>query len=218
MNIFQWLIEFVLHLDKNLALLMSQIGAWTYLPLFFIIFMETGFVITPFLPGDSLLFAAGSLAALENSPLNILVLYLLLASAAIIGDNVNYWIGHTIGPRVFTEKIRFLKKEYLARTHVFFEKHGSMTIFLARFVPIIRTFTPFIAGVGAMTYGRFLVIDVIGGFVWAAIFTFGGYFFGRLPFVRDHFSIVIIAIILVSLLPAMVQAIRLRRQGDERPV
>jgi len=209
MNVFQWLIEFVLHLDKNLALLMSQIGAWTYAPLFLIIFMETGFVVTPFLPGDSLLFAAGSLAAMDNSPLNIFVLYLLMASAAIIGDNVNYWIGHTIGPRVF---VRFLKKEYIDRTHVFFEKHGSMTIFLARFVPIIRTFTPFVAGMGAMTYGRFLLIDVIGGFVWAAIFTFGGYFFGSLPFVKDHFSIVVIAIILVSLVPAMIQAIKIRRE------
>jgi membrane-associated protein len=213
MNIFQWLIEFVLHLDKNLALLISQIGAWTYVPLFLIVFLETGFVVTPFLPGDSLLFAAGSMAALDKSPINIFLLYGLMALAAIIGDTVNYWIGHAIGPRVFTEKIRFLKKEYLDRTHVFYEKHGGMTIFLARFIPIIRTFAPFIAGVGAMTYRHFILYNVVGGLVWAALFTFGGYFFGQLPFVKDHFSIVIIAIILISLVPAVIEAIKVRKES-----
>jgi len=215
MNIFQWLIEFVLHLDKNLALLISQIGAWTYVPLFLIVFLETGFVVTPFLPGDSLLFAAGSMAAMDKSPINVFLLYGLMALAAIIGDTVNYWIGHALGPRVFTEKIRFLKKEYLDRTHVFYEKHGGMTIFLARFIPIIRTFAPFIAGVGAMTYRHFILYNVIGGLVWAALFTFGGYFFGQLPFVKEHFSIVIIAIILISLVPAVIEAIKVRKESAE---
>jgi membrane-associated protein len=196
MNIFQWLLEFVLHLDKNLALLISQIGAWTYVPLFFIVFL-----------------AAGSMAAMDKSPINVFLLYGLMALAAIIGDTVNYWIGHAIGPRVFTEKIRFLKKEYLDRTHVFYEKHGGMTIFLARFIPIIRTFAPFIAGVGAMTYRHFILYNVIGGLVWAALFTFGGFFFGQLPFVKDHFSIVIIAIILISLVPAVIEAIKVRKES-----
>lgn len=210
MQFIQTVIDFFLHLDKHLGELIQQIGIWTYLPLFFVIFMETGFVITPFLPGDSLIFAAGTLAALPESPLQIVVLFLIMAAAAILGDTVNYWIGHYIGPRVFTEKVPFLKKEYLDRTHQFYEKHGGITIFLARFIPIIRTFAPFVAGVGAMSYGHFITYNILGGLVWTAIFSFGGYFFGNLQIVRDNFSLVIVAIILISVLPVFIEIIKNR--------
>ena len=208
MELIQTIIDLFLHLDKHLGNLIQQIGAWTYVPLFFVIFMETGFVITPFLPGDSLIFAAGTLAALPESPLNIVVLFLGLAAAAILGDTVNYWIGHYIGPRVFTEKIPFLKKEYLDRTHKFYEKHGGITIFLARFMPIIRTFAPFVAGVGAMSYGRFITYNVIGGLAWTALFTFVGYFFGNLEIVQKNFSLVIVAIVLISVVPILFEMIK----------
>jgi membrane-associated protein len=208
MELIQTIIDLFLHLDKHLGNLIQQIGAWTYVPLFFVIFMETGFVITPFLPGDSLIFAAGTLAALPESPLNIVVLFLGLAAAAILGDTVNYWIGHYIGPRVFTEKIPFLKKEYLDRTHKFYEKHGGITIFLARFMPIIRTFAPFVAGVGAMSYGRFITYNIIGGLVWTALFTFVGYFFGNLEIVQKNFSLVIVAIVLISVVPILFEMIK----------
>ena len=213
MQIIKDLVDFVLHLDQHLATLIAQVGIWTYAPLFFVIFLETGFVITPFLPGDSLLFAAGALASLPQSPLNIFVLYVVLAAAAIAGDTVNYWIGYTVGPRVFTEKVRFLKKEYLVRAHEFYEKHGNMTIFLARFVPIIRTFAPFVAGIGRMSYGHFISYNVFGGLVWAALFTFGGFFFGNIPFVKNNFSLVVIAIILISMVPAGVEIVRSRRKS-----
>ena len=208
MELIQTIIDLFLHLDKHLGNLIQQIGIWTYAPLFFVIFMETGFVITPFLPGDSLIFAAGTLAALPDSPLNIIVLFLGLAAAAILGDTTNYWIGHYIGPRVFTEKIPFLKKEYLDRTHKFYEKHGGVTIFLARFIPIIRTFAPFVAGVGAMSYGRFITYNIIGGLVWTALFTFVGYFFGNLEIVQNNFSLVIVAIVLISVVPILVEMIK----------
>jgi membrane-associated protein len=208
MELIQTIIDLFLHLDKHLGNLIQQIGIWTYAPLFFVIFMETGFVITPFLPGDSLIFAAGTLAALPDSPLNIVVLFLGLAAAAILGDTTNYWIGHYIGPKVFTEKIPFLKKEYLDRTHKFYEKHGGITIFLARFIPIIRTFAPFVAGVGAMSYGRFITYNVIGGLVWTALFTFVGYFFGNLEIVQNNFSLVIVAIVLISVVPILVEMIK----------
>jgi membrane-associated protein len=156
MEFIKTIIDLFLHLDIHLGELIRQIGMWTYVPLFLVIFVETGIVIFPFLPGDSLLFAAGTLAALPESPLSVVGLFLFLAIAAILGDTTNYWIGHYIGPRVFSEKIPFLKKEYLDRTHKFYEKHGGITIFLARFMPIIRTFAPFVAGVGAMSYGRFI--------------------------------------------------------------
>ncbi|MGA9396661.1 MAG: DedA family protein [Anaerolineaceae bacterium] len=208
MQFIQTVIDLFLHLDKHLGELIQQIGIWTYLPLFFVVFMETGFVVTPFLPGDSLIFAAGTLAALPESPMNIVVLFLILAAAAILGDTVNYWIGHYIGPRVFTEKIPFLKKEYLDRTHQFYERHGGITIFLARFIPIIRTFAPFVAGVGAMTYGQFIIYNIMGGLVWTALFSFGGFFFGNLEIVRNNFSLVIVAIILISVLPVFIEIIK----------
>jgi membrane-associated protein len=208
MELIQTIIDLFLHLDKHLGNLIQQIGVWSYAPLFFVIFMETGFVITPFLPGDSLIFAAGTLAALPESPLNVVVLFLGLAAAAILGDTTNYWIGHYVGPRVFTEKIPFLKKEYLDRTHKFYEKHGGITIFLARFIPIIRTFAPFVAGVGAMSYGKFITYNIVGGLVWTALFTFVGYFFGNLEIVQNNFSLVIVAIVVISVVPILVEMIK----------
>ena len=197
MNLILFLIDFVLHLDKYLGQIIQNYGTWTYLLLFFVIFMETGFVVTPFLPGDSLIFAAGTFAGLGY--MNIGILFALLAIAAIAGDTANYWIGHYIGPRAFSGSIRFLKKEYLDRTHAFYEKHGGKTIIIARFIPIIRTFAPFVAGVGAMTYGKFIAYNVIGGLAWVAIFSFGGYFFGNLPIVQENFTFVILAIIFISI-------------------
>jgi membrane-associated protein len=202
------IISLFLHIDDYLAEIIKNYGAWTYGLLFLIIFMETGLVITPFLPGDSLLFAAGTFAGM--GALNVWLLIIILSAAAILGDTVNYWIGHYIGPRAFSGNIRFLKKEYLDRTHEFFEKHGGKTIILARFIPIIRTFAPFVAGVGAMTYGRFLLYNIVGGIVWVIVFTLGGYYFGRLPFVQDNFTVVVLAIILISVLPAAYEFLKSR--------
>jgi len=211
MEIINFLIDFVLHMDEHLAIIISQYGTWTYGLLFFIIFLETGFVVTPFLPGDSLLFAAGTFAALGS--LSPWVLFMLLGFAAILGDTVNYWIGHYIGDRAFSGTIRWLKKEHLDRTHEFYEKHGGKTIILARFIPIIRTFAPFVAGVGAMTYGRFITYNIVGGISWVAIFTFMGYFFGNLPFVKKNFELVIFAIIFISLLPPIIEYFKARKES-----
>jgi membrane-associated protein len=176
--------------------------------------METGFVVTPFLPGDSLLFAAGTFASPAlGSSLNIFLLWALLCTAAILGDTVNYWIGHFIGPKAFKGEVRFLKKEYLDRTHDFYEKHGGKTIIIARFIPIIRTFAPFVAGIGAMNYGRFITYNVVGGVAWVTIFTFGGYYFGNLPFVKENFSLVVIAIIFISVVPMIFEFIKQRTSG-----
>ena len=206
MQIISELVDFILHLDVHLNAIIQNFGIWTYLILFLIIFLETGIVITPFLPGDSLLFAAGSFAALGS--LYVFALFIILTLAAILGDTLNYWIGHFIGPRAFSGNVRFLKKEYLDRTHGFYDKHGGKTIILARFIPIIRTFAPFVAGVGAMDYPRFFFFNVIGAVLWVALFTFGGYFFGNLPFVRDNFTIVILAIIVISVLPGVFEFLR----------
>jgi membrane-associated protein len=214
MNIIQHFIDLVLHLDKYLGQIIRDYGTLTYLFLFFIIFMETGFVVTPFLPGDSLIFAAGTLAGFGY--LNIWLLYAVLCTAAILGDTVNYWIGHFVGPRAFSGNIRFLKKEYIDRTHEFFEKHGGKTIIIARFIPIIRTFAPFVAGVGAMTYPKFIAYNIIGGMAWVALFLFGGYFFGNLPIVQNNFSFVLLAIILISVSPAVIEIIRSRREGQKQ--
>lgn len=216
MQIITTLIDLFLHLDKHLASAVAQFGIGIYVLLFFIIFMETGFVITPFLPGDSLIFAAGTLAALPGSQMHVGVLYVVLASAAILGDTANYWIGHAIGPRVFSGNIRFIKKEYLDRTHAFYEKHGGKTIFLARFIPIIRTFAPFVAGVGEMTYGHFITYNIFGGLVWTGLFLFAGYFFGNIPFIQHNFSLVIIVIIILSLLPAALEMFRNRRNPNPK--
>jgi membrane-associated protein len=214
MEIILGLIDLFLHLDKYLGEIIRNYGLWTYLILFSIIFMETGLVVTPFLPGDSLIFAAGTFAGLGD--LNPTLLFALLSLAAIIGDTVNYWIGHFIGPKAFSGEIRFLKKEYLDRTHAFYEKHGGKTIVLARFIPIIRTFAPFVAGIGAMSYGRFIAYNVFGGLLWVAIFTFLGYYFGNLPVVQENFSLVIIAIILISILPGVVEYLRERQRSPHK--
>lgn len=212
MDLILFFVDLFLHLDEHLSTVISNYGLWTYLLLFLIIFMETGFVVTPFLPGDSLLFAAGTFAsAALGAPLNIWVLLLLLCIAAVAGDTVNYWIGHYIGPKAFSGDIRFLKKEYLDRTHAFYEKHGGKTIVLARFVPIIRTFAPFVAGVGKMSYLHFITYNIVGGVTWVVLFTLFGYFFGNAPFVKDNFSLVVIAIIAISVLPAVFEVIKERR-------
>ncbi len=205
------IVDIFLHLDKYLGQIISQYGTLTYLLLFLVIFMETGLVVIPFLPGDSLIFAAGTFASPAlGSHLNIWLLWVLLCAAAILGDTVNYWIGHFIGPRAFSGEIRFLKKEYIDRTHAFFEKYGGKTIILARFVPIVRTFAPFVAGVGAMTYSHFIFYNVVGGIAWVTLFLWLGYFFGHLSFVQDNFSLIVIAIILISVMPAAYEFIRAR--------
>jgi membrane-associated protein len=206
-------IDFVLHMNVYLSDIITRFGNWTYALLFFVIFMETGFVVTPFLPGDSLLFAAGTFAAL--GVLNPWALFILMAIAAVGGDTINYWIGHAIGERAFTGEIKWLKKEYLDRTHAFFEKHGGKTIFLARFVPIVRTFAPFVAGVSEMSYGYFISYNIFGGITWVALFVFAGYFFGNIPLVRDNFEVVIVVIILISLVPAVVEWLKARREGKK---
>jgi membrane-associated protein len=204
----KFLIDLFLHLDEYMAGIIQQYGTWTYAILFGVIFMETGFVVTPFLPGDSLLFAAGTFAGLGS--LNIWLLIILLIIAAILGDTVNYWIGHYMGDRAYN--VKWIKKEYLDRTHAFFEKHGGKTIFLARFVPIVRTFAPFVAGMGRMSYSYFFSYNVFGGIVWVLTFTLLGYFFGNLEFVKRNFELVIIAIILISVLPAVYEAMKARRE------
>ena len=204
--IIQTIIDFFLHLDKNLALIIQSYGIFTYVLLFLIIFCETGLVVTPFLPGDSLLFAAGALAS--NGMLNIFFLLILLSFAAIIGDSINYMIGNLIGIKIFKEKSKFFKKEYLTKAQGFYEKYGGKTIIIARFIPVIRTFAPFVAGIGKMKYRRFLIYNAIGGIIWVSLLLLAGYFFGTLPFVKNNFSIVIIAVILISLIPAIIEYMR----------
>lgn len=206
------LLDFILHLDTHLDALLSAYGALTYVLLFAVIFLETGVVVTPFLPGDSLLFAAGAMAA--RGSLDRVVLIVVLAAAAIAGDTVNYWIGNFVGPRVFRGRSRWLRKDYLDRTHRFYETYGGITIVLARFVPIFRTFVPFVAGIGRMTYWRFLVYNVAGGVVWVTLFVLGGYLFGNLPVVRRNFTLVMGAIILLSLIPAAVEVVRHRAKAS----
>jgi membrane-associated protein len=200
------IVEIFLHLDKYLDIAIRQYGTLTYAILFFVIFAETGFVFTPFLPGDSLLFAAGTFAAI--SMLNVHYLFLLLTLAAVLGNSSNYLVGHLIGEKIFHKNSRFLKKEYLDRTHAFYEKHGGKTVIITRFVPIIRTFAPFVAGVGSMTFARFSFYNIAGGVLWVIVFVYGGYFFGNISFVKNNFSVVTIAIILISLLPAIIEFFR----------
>ena len=205
------LIDLFLHLDDHLNTLVQTCGSWTYLVLFLIIFCETGLVFTPFLPGDSLLFAVGALAGLGI--LDIQGILILLSAAAVLGDSANYGIGHALAPKVFQhQKIPFLKQEYLERTEKFFEKYGGKTIIIARFVPIIRTFAPFLAGVGAMRYRRFLLYNVIGGLLWVFLLTLAGYYFGALEFVKENFSLVILGIIVVSTLPGAIEFLRHRKK------
>ena len=198
-----------LHLDKTLDQVMRDYHTWVYLILFAIIFCETGLVVTPFLPGDSLLFAAGSLAAISGSVLEVHWLFLLLFSAAVMGDTTNYWIGRFIGPKIFhKENVRFLNRKHLDRTHAFYEKHGGKTVVIARFMPIIRTFAPFVAGIGSMNYIKFLCFSVSGTILWVGGFVLGGYFFGNIPLVKRNFTLVIMVIIVISLMPALIAFLR----------
>ena len=201
-------ISLFLHLDTHLSTVIASFGVWTYVLLFIIIFCETGLVVTPFLPGDSLLFAAGAFAA--KGDLHIALLFLLFAAAAIIGDSVNYAIGKFLGPQVFERKMHLIKREHLMKAHVFYEKHGGKAIILSRFVPIVRTFAPFVAGVGEMQYRQFLSYNIIGGLIWVTLFLFGGYFFGNLPVVKQNFEIVILGIVVVSIIPMLVEWLRSR--------
>lgn len=210
----EWLTQLAdlfLHLDRHLGEIIGQYGVWTYAILVLIVFCETGLVVTPFLPGDSLLFAAGSLAAL-GAGLDPLLLFLLLTAAAIAGDTVNYWVGAWLGKGVTEGRYRFIRRDYLDRTHRFYERHGGKTIVLARFVPIIRTFAPFVAGVGTMTYSRFLAYNVLGAVAWVGLFVWAGYFFGNLPVVKENFSMVILAIIALSMIPIGVEVLKAWRE------
>lgn len=200
-------ISSILHFDESLAAIINLFGPFTYVILFFIVFAETGLVITPFLPGDSLLFAVGTLAG--GNLLNIVIVYITLLIAAILGDTVNYWFGHHLGARVFSgENSRIFNKAYLEKTQEFYKKHGGKTIILARFIPIVRTFAPFVAGVGKMHYGTFLFYNISGGFLWVTSLTFAGYFFGRIPFIKENFEYAVIVIIIISLLPVIIEFLK----------
>lgn len=215
MEIFKFLFDFILHIDVHLAQIIATYGTLTYAILFGIIFMETGLVFTPFLPGDSLLFAAGALAALGS--LNIFVLAILLFCAALLGDTTNYWIGHFFGKKIVAHPVIPINEEHIKKTQNFFKKYGGKTIIIARFMPIIRTFTPFVAGVGRMGYGRFISYSVLAAALWVSIATFAGYFFGNIPFVRKNFSLVIIIVVLISLLPMVFEATRRKFKKIQAP-
>jgi membrane-associated protein len=202
LDLIRKLVDFIVHIDRHLAEIIASYGLWTYAVLWLIIFAETGLVVTPFLPGDSLLFAAGTFCAKPETGLNVHLMAVLLWVAAVLGDTVNYWLGSRLGPAVFKrEDSMFLRKKHLERAHAFFEKYGGRAIILARFVPIVRTFVPFVAGVGRMHYGRFIAYNVLGGFIWIYFFLYAGYWFGGLPFIQQNFKLVILAIIIVSVLP-----------------
>ena len=208
MELITTFIDIFMHLDKHLGAVIQNYGVWTYLILFLIIFCETGLVVTPILPGDSLLFAAGAFAA--TGSFHVLWLFVLLTIAAVLGDTVNYWVEKYLGDRIEEKNLRFINREYLDKTHQFYERHGGKTIIIARFMPIIRTFAPFVAGVGKMNYFRFISYNVVGGVVWIASFVFGGYYFGNIPMVKKNFTLVILAIIFLSILPGIVEFIRHR--------
>lgn len=212
LELIEKLIDFILHIDQHLVEIVSDYQTWTYLILFLIIFAETGLVVTPFLPGDSLLFAAGAIIAKPESNLNIVVACILLITAAILGDLVNYHVGKYIGPKAFSGRYKLLKKEYLEKTQQFYNKHGGKTIIYARFIPIIRTFAPFVAGIGTMSYLKFATYNVVGAFAWVISFLLLGFFFGGLPIVKDNFTYVIFGIIIVSVLPPVFEVIRERRR------
>lgn len=210
MELIAGLVDLILHLDQHLLDLVRTYGLWIYAILFLIVFLETGVVVTPFLPGDSLLFVAGAIAAAGE--MNVHGLVLLLIAAAILGDSLNYAIGRYLGPRVFRfEDTRFFKRAYIDRTHAFFERHGGKTIIIARFIPIIRTYAPFVAGIGAMAYRRFLVFNVTGAILWVVLLTYAGYFFGNLPLVKNNLTLVILGIIVLSILPGVFEFLRARR-------
>jgi membrane-associated protein len=205
MSLITTLINLALHLDKHLAWIIERFGSWSYLIVFVMIFLETGLVFTPFLPGDSLIFAVGALSAAGD--LNVWLLFILISAASILGDSANYAIGHFAGHKILAMNTRFIKKHHLDKTHAFYEKHGGETVIIARFIPIVRTFAPFLAGVGAMTYFKFLAYNIIGGIAWTALFLFGGFFFGNIPFVKEHFFYVIMGIVVVSLIPVFIEVI-----------
>jgi membrane-associated protein len=208
LDLIKQLIDFILHIDKHLLQIVTDYRTWTYLILFAIIFCETGLVVTPFLPGDSLLFAAGTIAAMEGQPINIVFVILLLICAAFTGDNTNYFIGRFIGMEVYERNYKLIKKEYLTKTHMLYEKHGGKILVIARFMPFIRTFAPFVAGVGTMRYLRFFSFSIAGNVLWVSLFSLGGYFFGNLPFVKKNFTVAILTIIFISLLPMIIALIR----------
>jgi membrane-associated protein len=212
MSQIKFLIDLFLHIDKNLALVIARFGFWSYGLLFLVIFMETGLVITPFLPGDSLLFAAGALTA-SMGVFDIKLLWILMVMAAFLGDTANYWIGRFIGPKAFQSKSKLLKKEYLDKAQAFYDKHGGIAIVLARFVPIVRTFAPFVAGVGKMHYGRFLSFNAVGGFLWVSIMLLSGYFFGNIPFIKNNFHYVVVVIILISVVPIAIEWMKSKKRN-----
>jgi membrane-associated protein len=216
MELIHWFVDFFLHLDQHLAEVIQRYGTTTYAILFLIVFLETGLVVTPLLPGDSLLFAAGSFAGI--GALSLWPLFFLLCVAAILGDTVNYAIGARLGPKVFNySKSRFFNPDHLRKTHAFYEKYGGKTIIIARFVPIVRTFAPFVAGIGQMSYWHFLAYNVVGGILWVSVCVFTGYFFGNLPFVKKNFSVVIIVIVLISVLPAVIEYLKHRAEAKRKP-
>jgi membrane-associated protein len=215
MEFIKSIIDFILHIDHHLVEIVSDYKTWTYLILFLIIFAETGLVVTPFLPGDSLLFAAGAIIAKPDTGLNVFFMFMLLCAAAILGDLVNYHIGKYIGPRAFSGKYKLLKVDYLNKTQAFYNKHGGKTIIYARFIPIIRTFAPFVAGVGTMSYTKFASFNVIGGIAWVGSFLFLGYFFGAIPVIKNNFTYVIFGIIFVSILPPIIEVIRSRTKSQQ---
>jgi membrane-associated protein len=213
MDLIHFLIDIVLHIDAHLAELVQNYGAWIYGILFLVIFCETGLVVTPFLPGDSLLFVAGTLAALGTNHINVHLMVLLLIAAAVLGDACNYFIGKFFGEKLFRNpNSKIFKQAYLKKTHDFYERHGGKTIIIARFVPIVRTFAPFVAGMGKMSYPHFFSFNVIGGVAWVALFMYAGYFFGNVDFVKQHLSLLIIVIILLSLLPGVIEIWRQKRK------
>src|SRR5690554_3444848 len=209
------LIDFILHIDVHLVEIVNNYQTWTYLILFLIIFAETGFVVTPFLPGDSLLFAAGAIIAKPETDLNIYFMAVLLIAAGFFGDMLNYHVGQYFGHKAFSGKYKFLKKEYLEKTQTFYDKHGGKTIIYARFIPIVRTFAPFVAGVGSMSYSRFASYNIIGALLWVTSFLFLGYFFGGLPIIKDNFTVVIFAIIVLSIIPPIIEVFRNRKKDHK---
>ena len=212
MDFLHLILDFVLHIDRYLNEWVTSYQTWTYLILFIIIFCETGLVVTPFLPGDSLLFAAGAIAALPGNPLNVVFLIIILLLAAFIGDNTNFFVGHLIGKTVYEKNYKLIKREYLDKTHAFYAKHGGKTLIIARFMPIIRTFAPFVAGVGEMKYLRFISFSIIGNLLWVISFILAGYFFGNIEFVKKNFSLVILIIIFTSLIPPVLAVVKQKLQ------
>lgn len=211
------IIDFILHIDKHLVTLTAEYGAWLYVILFLIVFCETGLVVTPVLPGDSLLFAAGAVAASSAGNLNIHVIVLVLLAAAILGDAFNFTIGKFFGEKLFSNpNSKIFKQEYLAKTHAFYDKYGGKTIILARFVPIVRTFAPFVAGMGKMHYGRFIRYNIIGAIAWVVLFAYAGYFFANTKIVKENLSLVLVAIIVLSVLPAVVEIVRAKRAAKKQ--